>query len=132
MRAGSLDAEGGADKAVRLHARSSRVIERRTWPMVTALLLAGCATAMTPEQKMLHEIFVEVAYQCESRFHTIHVDQIDLDGGLKIHADADSRSEHRAFVACYREGLKARAEAVRTAGQPVPEALLREPDVELD
>ena len=116
---------------MRLHAGNSRVIERGTWPRVTALLLAGCA-AMTPEQKMLHEIFVEVAHQCESRFHTIHVDQVDLDGGVKIHADADSRTEYRGFVTCYTEGLKARAEARRKAGQEVPEALVREPDVELD
>ena len=100
--------------------------------MVTLLLLAGCATAMTPEQKMLHEIFVEVAHQCESRFHTIHVDQVDLEGGLKIHADADSRTEYRPFVACYTDGLKARAETRRKAGQPVPDGLTREPDVELD
>jgi len=99
---------------------------------VTVLLLAGCATAMTPEQKMVHEIFVEVAYQCESRFHTIHVDQVDLEGGLKIHADADSRTEYRPFVACYTDGLKARAETRRKAGQQVPDALTREPDVELD
>ena len=100
--------------------------------IVTVLLLAGCATAMTPEQKMVHEIFVEVAYQCESRFHTIHVDQVDLEGGLKIHADADSRTEYRPFVACYTDGLKARAETRRKAGQQVPDALTREPDVELD
>ena len=100
--------------------------------MVTVLLLAGCATAMTPEQKMVHEIFVEVAYQCESRFHTIHVDQVDLEGGLKIHADADSRTEYRPFVACYTDGLKARAETRRKAGQQGRDALTREPDVELD
>lgn len=100
---------------------------------LVALLGAGCAgMTMTPEQKMVHEIYVEVAYQCESRYHTIHVDQVDLEGGLKVHADADSRTEYRPFVACYVEGLKARAEARRKAGQTVPEALTREPDVELD
>jgi hypothetical protein len=95
-------------------------------------LWAGCATTMTPEQKMAHEIFVEVASSCESRYHTIHVDQIDIDGGLKIHADADSRTEYRSFVACYSDGLKARAEERRKAGQPVYEGLTRTPDVELD
>jgi len=99
---------------------------------VAALLLGGCAAAMTAEQKIAHEIFVEAAHQCESRYHTIHVDRVDLDGGVKIHADADSRTEYRAFVSCYVEGLKARAEARRKAGLPVPEALTREPDVELD
>ena len=63
---------------------------------------------------------------------TIHVDQVDLDGGVKIHADADSRTEYRAFVNCYIESLKARAEARRKAGLDVPDALTREPDVELD
>jgi len=100
--------------------------------LVASLVGAGCAANLTPEQKAAHEIFVEAAHQCESRFHTIHVDLVDLDGGLKIHADADSRTEYRPFVACYTEGVKARAEARRKAGQPVPEALLREPDVELD
>jgi hypothetical protein len=101
--------------------------------MLMALVGAGCAPAnLTPEQKAMHEIFVEVAYQCETRFHTIHVDQVDLDGGLTIHADADSRTEYRPFVACYSDALEARAEARRKAGQPVPDALLREPDVELD
>ena len=101
--------------------------------MMAALFLgAGCAASLTPEQKLSHEIFVEAAHECESRYHTIHVDRVDLDGGVKIHADADSRTEYRAFVSCYVEGLKARAEARRKAGLPVPEALTREPDVELD
>jgi hypothetical protein len=108
------------------------MVDRRIAMLVTALSLAGCAMALTPEQKMLHELFVEAAHQCESRYHTIHVDQVDLDGGVKIHADADSRSEYRAFVNCYVEGLKARAEARRKAGLDVPDALTREPDVELD
>jgi len=97
-----------------------------------ALVIAGCAGNMTPEQKMAHEIFVQVASLCESRYHTIHVDQIDLEGGLKIHADADSRTEYRPFVACYVEGLKTRTEKRRKAGQPELEGLTRVPDVELD
>jgi len=108
------------------------MIDLRKPVAAIALFLSGCVTAMTPEQKALHQIFVEVAHRCESRHHTIHVDQVDLDSGLKIHADADSRSEYRAFVNCYREGLKTRAEAHRNEGRDVPEALTREPDVELD
>src|SRR5215468_12477770 len=99
--------------------------------MVIAVLGVGCVT-LTPEQKLAHQIFVETAYRCESRYHTIHVDQIDLEGGLQVHADADSRTEYRPFVACYWDGLKARAEALRKAGKPVPDALLREPDVQRD
>jgi hypothetical protein len=58
------------------------------------------------------------------------VDQIDLDGDLKIHTDAESHIQFRAFVSCYHESLKARADARRKAGQPVPEGLMREHDVE--
>jgi hypothetical protein len=108
------------------------MIDLKMAMLVTALSLAGCAMALTPEQKMVHELFVEAAHQCESRYHTIHVDQVELGGGVKIHAAADSQSEYRAFVNCYVEGLKARAEARRKAGLDVPEALTREPDVELD
>jgi len=98
-----------------------------------ALLLgAGCVATLTPEQKLSHELFVEAAHQCQDRYHTIHVDQIDLDGGLKAHADAESRSEYRPFVTCYHEALKARAEARRKAGLPAPDALTQEHDVELD
>jgi hypothetical protein len=104
----------------------------RPMALAGALLAAGCAANMTPEQKMAHEIFVQVASHCESRYHTIHVDQIDLEGSLKVHADADSRTEYRAFVTCYVEGLKARAEERRKAGQAVLEELTRTPDVELD
>ena len=96
-----------------------------------SLLAAACMT-MTPEQKLVHQHFVDAAVQCESRYHTIHVDQIDLDGGLKIHADADSRTEYRAYVSCYHDALKTKAAAMRQAGQPVPEALLQDHDIELD
>lgn len=99
--------------------------------MVLVLHGAGCVT-LTPEQKLAHELFVETAYQCESRYHTIHVDQIDLEGSLSIHADADSRGEYRAFVACYQEGLKARVEARRKTGLDVPEMLTRSPEVVMD
>jgi hypothetical protein len=107
------------------------MISLRIPAMAMLLLGAGCAI-LTPEQKLAHEIFVEAAYQCESRYHTIHVDQIDLEGGLSIHADADSRGEYQAFVKCYHEGLKARAEARRKSGLDVPEMLTRTPDVVLD
>jgi hypothetical protein len=108
------------------------MIDWRPMALAGAPVIAGCAANMTPEQKMAHEIFVQVASSCESRYHTIHVDQIDPEGGLKIHADADSRTEYRPFVACYTDGLKARAEEQRKAGQPVYEGLTRAPDVELD
>jgi hypothetical protein len=105
-------------------------MKRRIW-IVLGLFCLGCVT-LTPEQKLSHELFVEAAGQCESRYHTVHVEQVDLDGNLKARADADSRAQYRDFVACYHEGLKARAEARRKAGLPVPEALTTEKDVDLD
>lgn len=101
-----------------------------TW-IVLALAAAGCVT-LTPEQKVSHELFVEASSQCESRYHTIHVDLVGVDGSLQIRADAESRTEYRPFIACYHDALKSRAEARRKAGLPVPDALMQEHDVELD
>jgi hypothetical protein len=100
-----------------------------TW-IALALAGAGCVT-MTPEQKLSHELFVEAAGKCESRYHTIHVDLVGVDGSLQIHADAESRGEYQRFVDCYHAALKASAEARRKAGLPVPDALMQEHDVEL-
>jgi hypothetical protein len=105
-------------------------MKHRIW-IVLGLLCAGCVT-LTPEQKLSHELFLEAAGQCESRYHTIHVEQVDLDGNIKARSDADSRAQYRDFVACYHQGLKARAEARRKVGLPVPEALTTEKDVDLD
>ena len=107
------------------------MIDRRLVMLAGLLLGAGCAGNMTPEQKMAHDIFLEVAGHCESRYHTIHVDQVGLDGSLQIHADAESRGEYPGFVACYHEALKAVAESRRKAGLPVPDGLTQEHDVEL-
>ena len=96
-----------------------------------ALLGAGCVS-MTPEQQLSHEIFVEAAGHCESRYHTLHVDQVTVDGSLKVHADAESRGEIRQFTACYHETIKERADSLKKAGKSVPDMLMSEPDVELD
>ena len=96
-----------------------------------ALLGAGCVS-MTPEQRLSHEIFLDAAGHCESRYHTLHVDQVDLDGNVKVHADADTRSEIRQFTACYRDTIKDRVDSLRKSGKPVPDLLTKEPDVELD
>jgi len=96
-----------------------------------ALLGAGCVS-MTPEQRLSHEIFLDAAGHCESRYHTLHVDQVDLDGNVKVHADADTRSEIRQFTACYRDTIKDRVDSLRKSGKPVPDLLTKEPDIELD
>ncbi|MFI5279790.1 MAG: hypothetical protein ACHQU1_04800 [Gemmatimonadales bacterium] len=105
-------------------------MRHRVW-IVLALTVAGCVT-LTPEQTLSHELFVDASRQCESRYHTIHVDLVHIDGSLDISAEAESRSEYQPFVACYREALKAYADARRKAGLPVPETLMEEHDVDLD
>lgn len=103
----------------------------KRWIVIVLLLAgAGCVT-MTPEQRLSHELFVEAAHACQSRYHTIHVDLIGLDGSLEISAEAESRSEYRPFIACYHETLRGFAESRRKAGLPVPEALTQEHDVNL-
>jgi hypothetical protein len=57
-------------------------------------------------------------------------DQVSVDGSLQVHADAESRGEIRAFVACYHEALKAVAESQRKAG--LTDTLTQEHDVELE
>jgi hypothetical protein len=99
---------------------------------LVAALGAGACMTMTPEQKLSHELFVQASNHCESRYHTIHVDQVSVDGSLQVHADAESRGEIRAFVGCYHEALKAVAESRRKAGLPVPDTLTQEHDVELE
>jgi hypothetical protein len=98
---------------------------------VGLLLLVGCAS-MTPKARLAHELYWDAAKACEARYHTLHLDTIDQDGSVSMHADADSRSEYRPFVACYQEEVRARIEKQRQAGLPVPETLNREPTVELD
>src|SRR6266571_2216573 len=96
-----------------------------------ALLGAGCVS-MTSEQRLSHDIFLDAAGHCESRYHTLHVDQVNLDGNLKVHADVDSRGEIRQFTACYRDTIKDRANSLKKSGKTVPDLLMKEPDVELD
>ena len=73
------------------------MIDWRPMVLAGALLGVGCAAHMTPEQKMAHELFVQVAGSCENRYHTIHVDQIDSEGSLKIHADAQESIVPKLF-----------------------------------
>ena len=96
-----------------------------------ALLGAGCVS-MTPEQRLSHDIFLDAAGYCESRYHTLHVDQVDLDGNVKVHADADTRAEIRQFTACYHDRIKDRVDSLKKSGKTVPDLLTKEPDVELD
>ncbi|HMB86260.1 MAG TPA: hypothetical protein VNQ72_14930 [Candidatus Dormibacteraeota bacterium] len=93
--------------------------------------LSGCTT-MTPEARIRNEVFWDAAKECESQYHSLHLDNIDPGGHLTMHADAETRMELAAFRKCYREVVRTRVEQRRRAGEPVPDTLLEEPTAEID
>ena len=93
------------------------------------LLWSGCATWA---RDVRTEIYWDAAVQCESRYRTLHVDRVDMDGTVTLHADAESRHELAPFTDCYRKAVQARIERRRQAGVEVPDTLNREPTVEVD
>lgn len=99
--------------------------------MLALLFVAGCAT-MTPEARLRSEIFWDAAKACESRYRTLHIDRIDSEGNVSMHADAESRMDVPRFNECYRAGLRAHIEDRRRAGLTVPEMPTQEPTAELD
>ncbi len=100
--------------------------------VISGLLFFPACASMTPEARVSDEIFWEAAKACESRHRTLHLDRIDSDGGVTMHADAETRHELPAFTECYRKGVRAGAEKRRQAGLPVPETLNLEPTAEID
>jgi hypothetical protein len=96
------------------------------------LLTAGCASTMSPEARLRNEVFWDAARECESRFHTLHLDRIDIGGGITMHADAETRSELEPFLQCYRQTVRDRVEQRRQAGLPIPDTLTEEPTAEID
>jgi hypothetical protein len=94
-------------------------------------VMAGCAST-TLETRLSNEIYWDAAVECESRYRTLHLDQIDRDGNVTMHADAESRHELRPFIECYQKGVRARIDKRRGAGQPLPENLNLEPTAEVD
>lgn len=100
--------------------------------MATVTLVAGCAATMSPEARLRNEVFWEAATRCESKYRTLHLDRIDIDGGITLHADAETRSELQPFKECYRKAVSDRVEQRRRAGLPVPAELTVEPSVDLD
>src|SRR5262245_12690475 len=99
---------------------------------IAAMLIAGCTATMSPGARLRNEVFWDAAVECESRYRTLHLDQIDVGGGITPHADAESRSEIQQFTNCYRSAVNQRIEQRRQAGLPIPDELATEPTVELD
>ena len=100
--------------------------------MATVTLIAGCAGAMSPGAKLRNEVFWEAATQCENRYRTLHLDRIDIDGRITMHADAESHGELEAFTKCYRQAVSDRVDRRRRAGLSIPDELTVAPTVELD
>jgi hypothetical protein len=96
------------------------------------LLLAPGCTTMTPEARLRNEVFWEAAKECENRYRTLHLDNIDTGGGISMHADAETRSELQPFLRCYRQAVKDRVEGRRQAGLSVPDELNEEPTAEIE
>jgi hypothetical protein len=94
------------------------------------LLAGGCASSTRDGLRV--EIYWDAAVECESRYRTLHLDHVDMDGNVTMHADAESRHELQAFTDCYRKGVQARIERRRQAGLEVPDTLNREPTAEID
>jgi hypothetical protein len=99
--------------------------------ILVLLFALGCET-MTPDARLREEIFWDAAKACESRYRTLHIDRIDREGNITMHADAESRMDLRPFNACYQGGIRARLEHRRRAGLDVPEMPAQEPSAELD
>jgi hypothetical protein len=99
---------------------------------MAALLFFPACGSMTPEKRIADEIYWEAAKECESRHRTLHLDRIDSEGNVSVHADAESRIELPAFNTCYQRAVRARAEKRRQADLPVPDTLNLEPTADLD
>ena len=97
--------------------------------ILVLLFAPGCATS---DSALRSQIFWEAAAICESRHRTVHVDQIDSEGNVAMHSDAESRMDLIPFNDCYREQIRAKVEDRRKKGLPVPEMPETEPSAELD
>ena len=100
--------------------------------IIAAMLVAGCSATMSPGARLRNELFWDAAVECENRYRTLHLDNIDVGGGITLHADAESRSEIQAFTSCYNRAVERRIEQRRQAGLEIPEELSAERSVELD
>ena len=78
------------------------------------------------------DVYFAAARQCERQNLTIHVERVFPNGDLSVMLDQDTRIEVAKFVACYHEGIRRNAEALRRAGRPLPDALNLHPEVETD
>ena len=109
-----------------------RMGRRRMLTMTMATLAVGCAATMAPGARLRNEMFWEAATECENKYRTLHLDRIDIDGSISMHAEAESRSELEPFKKCYRQAVNDRVDQRRRAGLPIPDELTADPTVELD
>jgi hypothetical protein len=89
---------------------------------------------LEPESRLRNDVFLDVYWnaprECESRYHTLHVERIGVDGSLSVSAAAESRAEAQRFRECYWDGVRERVEQRRAAGLIVPGDINLHPDIE--
>ena len=95
-----------------------------------SLIVSGCVTGATGSLQT--EVYWDAAVECEARYRTLHLDRVDSDGTVTMHADADTRQDLHPFIACYQKAVQARIDRRRQAGLPVPGGFNEHPTAELD
>jgi hypothetical protein len=78
------------------------------------------------------QIYWDAAVECESRYRTLHVNRVDSEGNVTMHADAESRQDLQPFIACYQKAVQARIERRRQAGLPIPDGFNEHPTADID
>ncbi|MFI5338201.1 MAG: hypothetical protein ACHQ5A_15540, partial [Opitutales bacterium] len=79
---------------------------------------------------MLTEIFFDAARECEGRFHSLHIQSLNVEGDLVLDVDAGQNHDVPAFGRCYWQGIGQRVERRHQAGLPVPNSLNLKPPVD--
>jgi hypothetical protein len=94
------------------------------------VLAGGCAG--TTQNTGAFGIYWDASRECESRYRSLRVHRIDVNGDLTVSADLDLPSELAAFTRCYREQIQQGAARWQQAGQALPETFNQSPTVEID
>ena len=88
---------------------------------LATLSLGACAT-MPPEQAEREAIWLQAARECESRFATIRVKQIDSYGRLWLELWQGAQYEVAPFEQCWKEKveeqMRSPAKQIAPTGRP--------------
>jgi len=99
---------------------------------LTCGLACTACVSMTPDQKIRNDLYWDAAKDCEGQFRTLHLDRVDPEGNVSLHADAETRQELPGYNACYRAAVKKLIERRKQGGLAIPEGVNEEPTADLD